>query len=366
MLKLPQTNILKRLDWYIIKKYLGTFGLAIVLIISISVVFDVAEKIDKFHDNNAPLEAIIFDYYMNFIPYFANLFAPLFSLISVIFFTSKMAYNTEIIACLAGGVSFHRLLRPYMIASTAIALMVFVLSGFVIPHSNKTRLAFEDQYVKKFKSEMALNIQFEVEPGTIAYIERYEQQRNRGYHFQLEKFDGKTLTSRMTAQYVVFDSTDHWHVTEYLIRDFNGLYETVRTGSSLDTVIHMDPEDFFLTSDEAPQMTTTELYRYLRKQRSRGVGNIQAFEDEFYKRFSMPLSVFILTIIGLSLSSRKVRGGTGLHIGIGIALSALFILFSTVSTTFAVSGAMSTFTAVWLPNFLFGTLAVILYIKAPK
>jgi len=358
--------MLKRLDWYIIRKYIGTYILSIILIISISVIFDFTEKIDNFMDNSAPVKAIIFDYYMNFIPFFTNMFTPLFSFISVIFFTSKLANNSEIIAMLAGGMSFNRLLRPYFISASLIALFSFFLMGFVIPPDNKVRLEFEDQYIRKFKSEIARNVQMEVEPGIIVYFERYEERTQTGYHFSLEKFDGKKLVSRMTANAIEMDSLNHWTVKNYLIRDFNGMYETINKGEALDTIINMDPKDFFITAKQAAQMTNPELRRYIKKQEKRGLGNIQAFQDEYYKRFSMPLASIILTLIGVSLASRKVRGGMGLNIGIGLALSALFILFSTLSSTFAINGSMNPFLAVWLPNIIFLIIGMFLYTKAPK
>ena len=358
--------MLKRLDWYIIKKYIGTYILSIILIISISVIFDFTEKIDNFMENSAPVKAIIFDYYMNFIPFFANMFTPLFSFISVIFFTSKLANNSEIIAMLAGGMSFNRLLRPYFISATLIGIFSFFLMGFIIPPDNKVRLEFEDKYISKFKSEIARNIQMEVEPGIIVYFERYEERTQTGYHFSLEKFEGKKLVSRMTANTIKMDSLNHWTVRNYLIRDFNGMYETINKGESLDTIINMDPEDFFITAQQAAQMTNPQLRRYIKKQEKRGLGNIQAFQDEYYKRFSMPLASLILTLIGVSLASRKIRGGMGVNIGIGLALSALFILFSTLSSTFAINGSMNPLLAVWLPNILFLITGLFLYTKAPK
>ena len=280
--------MLKKLDIYIIRKYLGTFFFSILLIISISVVFDITEKLDRFIDNNASLQSIIFDYYVNFIPYFANLFSPLFSFISVIFFTSKMAYNSEIIAILAGGVSFNRMLRPYIISATLIGLLSFVLGSYIIPPANKTRLEFEDQYVQKKKSEIARNVQLEVEQGVIVYIERYEEKRNRGVHFSMEKFDGKKLVSRMTATSVQWDSAYNWTVRNYLIRDFDGLYETISQGTSLDTIIPVEPYEFFITTQQAQEMNNIELSNYINKQKERGVGNVQALQDEYYKRYSMP------------------------------------------------------------------------------
>lgn len=357
---------LKRIDIYIISKFLGTYFYSIVLILSIAVVFDLTEKLDNFFDNNAPFKAIVFDYYMGFIPYYMNMFSPLFTFLSVIFFTSKMASNTEVIAILSSGVSFRRLMMPYFISAAVISGLAFVLGGYVIPPANEKLLDFEDKYVKKFKSNNARNVQMEVEKGVILYIERYEISENRGYRFSLEKFDGKSLSSRLTAETISWDSAYNWKVSNYLQRDFEGMREKLTRGTEMDTIINVQPQEFFISSKESAQMNNTQLRDYLHRQRNRGVGNIQAFEDEYYKRYSMPLAAFIMTLIGVSLSSRKVRGGMGIHLGIGLALSSLYILFSTLSTTFSVSGAMSPFAAVWLPNFVFLLVGIYLYRTAPK
>ncbi|HLP03942.1 MAG TPA: LptF/LptG family permease [Paludibacter sp.] len=357
---------LKRIDTYIIKKFLGTYFFSIVLILGIAIVFDLTEKLDNFFENNAPLKAIVFDYYLNFIPFYMNMFSPLFTFIAVIFFTSKMATNTEIIAILASGVSFRRMIMPYFISAAIISVISFGLGGYIIPSANKKLLDFENRYVRKFKTDNARNVQMEVEKGVIMYIERYEVSNNMGYRFSLEKFKGKTLVSRLTAQTVTWDSAYRWKITDYLQRDFNGLREKITRGSVKDTTIMVQPEEFFITSQEAAQMSNPRLSRYLTRQRSRGVGNIQGFEDEYYKRFSMPLAAFIMTLMGVSLSSRKVRGGMGLHLGVGLALSSLYILFSTLSTTFSVGGVMSAFVAVWLPNVVFLLVGVYLYHTAPK
>ena len=357
---------LKRLDTYIIAKFLGTYFFSIVLILSIAIVFDVTEKLDEFYDNHAPLEAIIFDYYVNFVPFYMNLFASLFTFIAVIFFTSKMAGNTEIVAILASGVSFRRFMVPYFISAAIIASISFGLGGFVIPHATKTMLDFEDKYIKKFKTENAHNLQMEVEKGVILYIERYHIEKNEGQRLSLEKFDEKHLVSRLTAEKVSWDSAYNWKLENYLQRDFDGMRETIAKGESMDTVIQVQPSEFFITSKEAPEMTNTQLRNYLNRQQERGVGSIQAFADEYYKRYSMPLAAFIMTLIGVSLSSRKVRGGMGLHLGVGLALSAFYVLFSTLSTTFSVNGIMSPFIAAWLPNLTFLTVGILLYRSAPK
>lgn len=355
---------MKKIDKYIIGKFIGTYFFSIVLIISIVIVIDTSEKLDAFYDHHAPLKAIIFNYYVNFIPYFVNLFSPLFTFIAVIYFTSKMAGNTEIIAILSSGVSFRRLMYPYFVSAAIIALMTFVLSGYIIPPANQVRLKFEGKYVKTVINENAHNIQMQVDRGVIAYIERYEEKGNVGCRFSLDKFEGKTLVSRMTADSIRWKSGYRWAVKNYLIRDFRGLREEIRRGVKMDTTIMMQPADFFLTSREAPQMTNHALAGYIGRQKNRGVGNIGAFLVEYYRRFANPLAAFILTLIGVSLSSRKVRGGIGLQIGIGIALSALYILFNTVSATFAANGSLPAFLAVWLPNIIFLIIGVSLYVKA--
>jgi len=357
---------LKRIDLYIIKKFLGTFFFSIVLILGIAVIFDLSEKLDNFFDNNAPLDKIIFDYYFNFIPFYLNMLTPLFTFLSVIFFTSKLAGNTEIIAMLASGISFRRLMLPYAISAGIIFIMSFFLGGYVIPPSNAELLEFENEYIKKFKSNYARNIQMEIEPGIILYIERFEIDQNRGFRMSLEKFEDKKLISRLTAETVKWDSAYHWKVEDYMKRDFQGMREYLTRGTSLDTIIKVQPAEFFISSRESAQLNNNELKQHIDRLKHRGIGNTNAFEDEYYKRFAMPLAVFIMTLMGVSLSSRKVRGGMGLNLGIGLALSALFILFSTLSTSFSVSGAMSPLMAVWLPNILFLGVGIYLYRITPK
>jgi len=357
---------LKRIDYYIITKFLGTFFLAIVLIISIAVVFDVSEKLDNFMEKNAPLRAIVFDYYLNFIPYFANLFSALFTFISVIFFTSKMAENSEIIAIQASGISFHRLVRPYMISAGIIAVMTFVLSGYIIPKANEERLNFQEIYVKSKRTTDVSKVQMEVSPGKILYVDYFDKKSNRGYRVSLEKFEGKTLVSRMTAETLDWDSAYQWTARKYMIRDFDGMYEKLTTGSVIDTIIPVQPSEFFIYYGMYEQMTNNELKAYIDKQKNRGVGNIKEFEIEYEKRFAFSFAAFILTIIGVSLSSKKVKGGMGMNLGFGLIISFSYILFYTVSSTFAISGALSPFMAVWLPNFIYTAIAIYLYRRAPK
>ena len=368
MKKLKMDKWIRRMDWYIIKKFLGTYFFAIALIISIAVVFDVNEWIDNFINNKAPVKAIIFDYYANFIPYFSNLFSPLFVFISVIFFTSKLAENSEIIAMMSTGMSFKRLLRPYMISAAIISIMTYGMGAYVIPKGNVTRLNFEDQYKKKKKQEYVRNVQVEVDSGVIAYMERYENYNKTAYRFSLDKFVDKKLVSHLTARSATYDTTtvNKWTLKNYMIREMDGMRETITKGERLDSIIKMEPQDFLIMKGKQETMTSSELSAYIERQRRRGFANIKEFEIEYHKRIAMSFASFILTIIGVSLSSRKVKGGMGMYLGVGLALSFSYILFQTVSATFAVNGNASPFLAVWVPNIVYTFIAIYLYRKAPR
>lgn len=355
---------MKRLDWYIIRKFLGTFFFSIVLILSIAIVFDLTEKMDDFFENQVPLREIILDYYLPFIPYYTNMFSSLFIFISVIFFTSKLAGNSEIIAMMAAGVSYHRLMLPYFVSATFLFLFSFYLGGYVIPPATGKMLNFTDKYIEHFTSENARNVQMEVEPGTILYIESFQKRSNTGYRASLEHFDGKTLTSRITADRILYDSLTYWHLENYIRRDFEGMREQMTRGTRLDTIIPVQPYELFITAEQAQEMTNSELRDYMEKQATRGAGNIQAFETEYHKRWASPIGAFIMTLLGVTMSSKKVRGGMGKNLGIGIVLTAAYILFSTVSTTFSVNGVMSPFMSAWLPNFVFLAIGIVLYIRA--
>ena len=357
---------LKRIDWYIIKKFLGTYFFAITLILAISVVFDINEKIDYFLKPEVPLKAIVFDYYVNFIPYFGNMFSPLFTFIAVIFFTSKLADNSEVIAMLACGMSFRRLMLPYAISAAVIALGTFVLNLYVIPPANKTRIDFQNKYIKNKKVSYIRSAQLEIEPGVFAYFNRYDDRSSMGYQFSLDHFEGKKLVSRLTAKSIKHDSLYNWTVIDYMIRDFDGMREHITQGSRKDTTLTIVPSDFLISVNDCETLTTPELATYIERQKKRGIGNIQTFQIEYHKRFAAILTAFILTSIGASLSSRKIKGGMGLNIGIGLGLSFSYILFTTVTSTFAINGNLSPALAVWIPNILYTFIAIYLYRKAPR
>ena len=358
------------MDWYIIKKFIGTYIYSIALIISISIVFDVNENLAKFATYHAPLRAIVFDYYMNFVPYFANLFSPLFVFIAVIFFTSKLAGNSEIIAMLACGMSFKRLLRPYLISAALIAVLNFYLGAYVIPKGTVVRHDFESLYKNNKKNTTATNIQLMVDKGTVAYISQYDDIRKTGYGFSLYKFDKKKLVSHMTASVIQYDTISdsryHWKARNYKIRELKGMREKITSGSEIDTLIQMEPMDLIFSKGQQETFTSPELLRYISKQQERGSSNVVQYEVEYHKRIATSFASFILTIIGVSLSSRKRKGGMGMYLGIGLALSFSYILLQTVSSTFAINADTPPMLAAWIPNILYAIIAYFCYRQAPN
>ena len=355
---------IKQFDLYIIKKFLGTFFFAILLLLAIVVMFDINEKLDAML--TAPLKETVFKYFLNFLPYFGNQFAPLFVFISVIFFTSKLADHSEIIAMLSSGISFKRLMVPYLVSATIIAALTLVLALYVIPPANVKRIEYTNRWVKNKRVDYGDNIQLQVRPGVMAYLSRYDNTTKRGYRFTMEEFKGNKLVSRITAQDVRYDSLGRWQLNEYGIRNFNSLKETYTKGRRLDTTLNIEPRDFLIAKNDQEMLTSPQLSNYINKQKARGVANLQQFELEYEKRYAMTAAAFILTVIGLSLSSRKVRGGMGINIGIGLTLSFSYILFMTVTQTFAISGYTSPRLAMWIPNIVYTIIAIFLYRRASQ
>ena len=361
---------IKVLDWYIIRNFIGTYIYSIALIISISIVFDVNENLAKFSQYHAPLKAVVFDYYANFVPYFANLFSPLFVFIAVIFFTSKLASNSEIISMLAAGVSFKRLMRPYMISCVLISTLSFFLSAYIIPHGTVIRQNFETMYKNKKKNTSADNVMLQVDRGVIAYIQHYDNTMKKGYGFSLDKFENKKLVSHMTAmeaQYdTISDSKYHWTLNNWKVRELRGLKEHITSGMRRDTVIQMEPTDLVYSKGQQETFTSPELKEYISKQMDRGSSNVVQYQVEYHKRIASSFASFILTTIGLSLSSRKRKGGMGMYLGIGLALSFGYIMLQTVSSTFAINANTPPIIAAWIPNIIFAIVAYFCYKKAPN
>lgn len=367
-MKIP---FLKRIDRYLIAKFLGTYVFSIMLIISIGVVFDYNENVDRFTESNAPWQAIVFDYYINFIPYYSNLFSALFVFLSVIFFTSKLAENSEIIAMLSTGMSLGRLLRPYMISSAIIALATFFLSAEVIPRSSVKRLAFENTYKRKRKNPTyAENVQLRVDTGVVAFMEHFDGNSRTGIHFYIDRFEGKKLVSHLTAKTVQYDSLSNvrfqWKLRDVTIRDMKGYREQITHYNEMDSTIKMEPQDFLFIRNQQETMTNAELRDYIERQRMRGSSNLKVFEVEYHKRYAQSFAAFILSSMGMSLSSRKRKGGMGIALGTGIALSAMYIMLQSVSATFSINTGFHPFIAAWIPNFIFFFIALYLYKKAPR
>lgn len=362
---------MKRIDRYIIAKFLGTYFFSIVLIISIGVVFDFNENIDRFTESQAPWKAIAVDYYLNFIPYYANLFSALFVFISVIFFTTKLADHSEIIAMISAGISRRRLMVPYMMSAAIIAALTFYLGAEVIPRSSVKRLAFENTYKKRVKDPTyAEKVQLQVDTGVIAYMEHFDGMSKTGMHFSLDKFENKKLVSHLSANTAVYDTLSdvryQWHLRDVTIRELRGMKEKITNYNQIDSIIRMEPRDFLFIRNQQETMTNAELKDYIEKQRNRGSGNLSIFEVEYHKRFASPFAAFILSTIGMSLSSRKRKGGMGFSLGIGIALSATYILLQGISATFSTNAGMHPALAAWMPNILYTIIAIYLYRKAPQ
>ena len=350
------------LDYYILRQFLGTYFFSIVLILAIVVMFDINEKLDAFL--RAPFKETLFDYFFSFLPYFANQFSPLFVFIAVIFFTSKMASHSEIIAIMASGVSFRRLLVPYMMGATVIAALTFYLGNYLIPPTNAKRLDYTTKYVKNKKVVEGTNIQFLIAKNEVGFIGHYDAKSNRGTTFILDKYDGMTLVSRLSARTIEYDTLNRWTVRDYTLRDLKGMRETIRYGKQLDTIIPIEPRDFLVSDKDQERLTTPQLTKYIKEQKERGLANITEFEIEKERRYAMTAAAFILTLIGMSLSARKVKNGMGINIGIGLVLSFTYILFSTVTSSFAVSGATTPAIAMWIPNVIYLIIGIVLYKRA--
>lgn len=348
------------IDYYITGKFLGTFVYSILLIISIATVFDISENLDEFLSKDIPTNNIIFDYYLNFIPYFANLFSGLFTFIAVIYFTSKMAYNSEIIAILSSGVSYKRLMRPYLVSAAIIAVFTFMMGNYIIPQANEVRVNFRNTYINQGNLQTERNIHRQIEPGVYIYMQTFTSS-NTGYRFTLERFDDAKLVEKLTADNIRWDEeSGKWIINNYWIRHFHNGYETIEKGYRIDTVLNMTPSEFKMEHDLMETLTTPELNAEIASMRLRGVNSV-SYDIEKHKRYAGPFSAFILTIIGVSLASRKIKGGLGFHLGLGLLLSFSYILFQQVAVVFSINGNVPPVIAVWIPNVLYSIIALFLY-----
>lgn len=358
---------MKTIDYYIIKKFLGTFFYSISLLILIVVIFDLSENIDEFIAKKAPLNAIIFDYYFNFIPYFVNLFSYLFTFISVIYFTSQMASHTEIIAILSSGISYNRMLRPYFYSAIILAALSFYLSNFLIPHTNQKRRAFTDVYFQNLSKSRDENIHMQINPGTYVYMESFNIKSNTGIRFSMERFNGNKLEYKLMADRIIWDTlTSHWLIENYTVRTIDGMKEKIIQGKRIDTTLNLLPAELYIKKENYEEMTFGELERYIQKEKLKGEKEIVFYNMEKYNRLASPFSMLVMTLIGVSLSSRKLRGGIGMHLGLGILLAFSYILLMRVSTVFATFGNLPPSIAAWIPNLIFVIIGLMLLRSAPK
>ncbi|MEQ9593787.1 MAG: LptF/LptG family permease [Cyclobacteriaceae bacterium] len=365
---------MKILDKYIIKKVLYTFFFVVLIIVAIVTVIDLAEKMDKFARNNLDAQSIL-GYYRDFLPWIIGLVSPIMVFIAVVFVTSQMAARTEIIAILSGGVSFRRLLIPYFLASLVIAVFNFVLNGWVIPQSNRSRLAFEMQYFNKTYYFDQRNVHMQIEPNVYFYLQNYNINTNTGYQFTLERFEDNRLVDKLTADNITWDTTKNkWTMRFWKRKAVDSIFnvglkkkiEPDRLGEQLDTTLAVTPADFENADRKYDGMTINELTEHINKLKFRGAAGVEAYEVERHIRFSSPFTIFVLVFMGVIVSSRKSRGGTGFQIALGFLLSFIFILFFMMSRTFAEAGSLSPLIAAWLPNITFALISLGMYKYVPR
>jgi lipopolysaccharide export system permease protein len=358
---------LKILDSYIIKRFLTTYIYVVFIIVAIVVVVDYTEKADDFIEKKVRTSEIIFDYYLNFIPYWANYISPLMIFIATVFMTANMAAKTEIIAILSSGVSFMRFMRPYILGATVVALITFFMVGWFIPKANKTRLAFENKYIKNQYYFNGRDIHLKIAPEVYAYLESYSNVSKTGFRFTLEKIKGTKLLEKLSAEQIVWDSTKRkWKIEDYKIRKFNSKLHTLVRGTSIDSTLNMYPKDFESDYNLYETFTLNELDSYINQIKSRGSDGVETYLIEKYQRYSSPFAVFILTIIGVILSARKARGGVGIQIALGFVLAFVYIMFFVLSKGIAEKGGIPPLLAVWLPNLVFSAIGILLYKTVPR
>lgn len=358
---------MKLLDWYISTKFLKTFFFTLGLFILIVIIFDLSERIDNFLETGPSVYEVIFVYYLNFIPYFMNLFSPLFVFISAIYFTSRLAYSTEFIAMFSGGISFYRILVPYVAVGVLLAGASFYLNGWVIPEGNKDLIRFKSEYIKSAYDHSGEDIHRQLADDVFMYMKQFNYPDSLGYVFALEKFDGTDLVYKLRSDKIIWDyHLDKWKATNWKIRYFDSVRERYKTGDTLNLSLPLSPEDFGRKEMNIKAMTNPELESFIAVEKMRGDSNVVLYLVEYYKRGSMPFATIVMTLLAFSLASRKVRGGMGLHLGIGIALAFSYIMLLQLSTTFATNAGLHPMLAVWVPNIIYLILSGVLIYQAPK
>jgi lipopolysaccharide export system permease protein len=357
----------RTLDRYIIRQFLGTFFFILVIIMAIAVVFDFSEKTDDFAKMTATWGEVVSEYYLNFVIYYSNLFSGLLIFLAVLLFTSKLAHRTEVVAMLSSGVSFPRIMWPYFLAATFLTGLSLVTNHFVLPKANTIRLAFEEDHIRVIFRVEEHHIHREIQPGVIVYFKSYNVQQFTGQMFGMEQWDGRVLTRKLTADRARYDTlAGRWRIHDYTIRTMNGTEESVIRGSEMDTLINLRPSDLGQRWESSMAMSWQELNEYIVTKQAQGDANIMPYRIEKHQRTSYPFATYVFTLIGVSIASRKTRGGTGAHLALGVLLALLYIFAMKLTTVAATNAGLDPFIAVWLPNLIFGIVGIIIYRKAPK
>ncbi|MCW3124807.1 MAG: hypothetical protein JWO03_465 [Bacteroidetes bacterium] len=337
------------------------------LLILITVVVDISEKIDNFLDGTASVKEIIFSYYLSFIPYICSMLAPFFVLVAVIFFTSQLADRSEIIAILNSGTTYFRFLRAYLVGALILGVGLWYANNYLVPMANHNRIMFEAKYINKYMSALSYNYHRQIAPNTFMYVEGYKPAEAVGSRFSVDRFENGKMVNKLRSESIKWDTIKKtWHVRNYYIREMHPEGDIIKTGTDMDSLFSFRPENFAITNDRKDEMTTPALKDFILHMQKAGSNDIEFYEVELYRRTSGAFSVLIMTLIGVSLASRKIRGGLGWHLVLGIALCASFEIIMKFSVTFSTNSSLPPFIGVWIPNCIFGVIAVYLTKTAPK
>ncbi len=358
------------LDWYILKRYLVTFLFTLLILIPIAVAIDISEKVDKFLARaDLSTMVIVDEYYKNFIIYYANTFMPLALFIAVILFTTKLSSNTEIVAMTNARISFTRFLYPYMIGATLITAFALLMNHFVVPSSSKERKAFENEYLttKKFTDNLVRNFSLQLNDSTYIYLKSFNFKSSSGTYFAIENYSGIKLKQKLTADNIRWKPQDSTYVlTRYKIRKIYEERDSIFAGLNVDTTFAFTPRDLLFKSALSQEMPSDELSEFITISKKRGIKNLNAYLVELYKRTSLPLSTYILTIIAVALAFQKKRGGIGINLAVGFSIMFIYVFFMKVSEVLGAVAGAQPLLYVWIPNIVFGGLAAYLYFNARK
>ncbi|MBC7919557.1 MAG: LptF/LptG family permease [Ferruginibacter sp.] len=358
---------MKLLDQYIVGKFLKTYLFVVLILVSVICVIDFTEKNEDFIQHNLGASDIVMGYYRHLFPYWASLLSPITVFIATVFVTAQMASHTEVIAILSSGVSFRRMMVPYLIGSALIGMLNFALVSYVIPNSNKVRIAFERKYVKSPFYFEERNIHLKVAPNTYVYMDSYTNVTNSGYRFTMEDIEGTTLKRKLESERITWDSTKRkWQIANYKLRTFEGDRETLSYGTGMDTVLNLKPKDFDSNYMLYETFTLPELDDFIRELQSRGSDGVVTYQIEKYVRFTSPFAIIILCMIGVIVSARKSRGGVGFQIAFGFVLAFVYIIFFIMTKTIAEVGGLNPIVGVWIPNVVFALVGVLLYKTVPR